>query len=161
MRKPIARHLILDMYNCKKLNLADEQVLVDAVTFVAEALDAKDYEIRVFANGDCKHIFASLGCVCVSVHAYQHVNFAAVDIYAATEDADMVKIRALMRKAFKPGAIKITNFKRGDFGVQKDPKPKSKTRVTARKRMRDAGGKIASMIKKSTKKMKMGKKNPE
>ncbi|MFA6074265.1 MAG: S-adenosylmethionine decarboxylase [Negativicutes bacterium] len=154
MKTPIARHLVMDLYNCKNIDLGNEKELIAAVESVAALMNNEEFKAKSFSNGECTHVLATLGCVYVSIHSYSELKFAAIDIYTATENADLTPVRNLLRKAFKPEKIKITNLKRGDFGEQKDMKPKSRTRVATGRRVKEAGGKLAKYIKKETKKIK-------
>lgn len=164
MKKPIARHLVMDLYNCKNIDLGSEEALISAVESVALDTNIEGFKAKSFSNGDCTHVLATLGCVYVSIHGYRELKFAAIDIYTATENADLTLVRNRLRKAFKAERIKITNLKRGDFGEQKDMKPKSRTRVATGRKVKEAGGKLAKYIKKETKKMRipgMKRKNNE
>ncbi|MEI6286699.1 MAG: S-adenosylmethionine decarboxylase [Bacillota bacterium] len=155
MKTPIARHLVMDLYNCKNIDLGSEEELIAAVQSVAALMNSEEFKAKSFSNGDCTHVLATLGCVYISIHSYRELKFAAIDIYTATENADLTPVRNLLRKAFKAEKIKITNLKRGDFGEQKDMKPKSRTKVATGRRVKEAGGKLAKYIKKESKKIRM------
>ena len=82
----------------------------------------------------------------IAVHVYTELKYAAVDIFTCSEDTEPEILSKELRKFFKPDKIKSTFLKRGDFGQQKDMKPKIKTRVAPLRKIKSTGAKVIKKL---------------
>ncbi|MBQ9478444.1 MAG: S-adenosylmethionine decarboxylase, partial [Selenomonadaceae bacterium] len=82
----------------------------------------------------------------LAVHVYTELKYAAVDIFICSEDAEPEMLSKELRKFFKPDKMKSTFLKRGDFGRQKDMKPKIKTRVAPLRKIKSTGAKVIKKL---------------
>lgn len=140
--KILARQLTLDLYNCnsKRLeNLNDLKEILrglvgEKVPIVSDA----------FEENHCVIIGASAEGH-IAIHIYNLLRYVAVDIFSCKENAEPEEISKALRKFFQPDKMKSTFLKRGDFGQEKEVKPKIKTKVAPLRRVRNAG---ATVVKK-------------
>ena len=140
--KILARQLTLDLYNCnaKRLENFDEVkeilrgVVGEKIPLVSNAIE-KNHCVIIGASSD-GHI---------ALHIYKMLRYVAVDIFSCKENAEPEEISKVLRKFFQPDKMKSTFLKRGDFGQEKDVKPKIKTRVAPLRRVKNAG---ATVVKK-------------
>ena len=140
--KILARQLTLDLYNCnaKRLDSLDEVkeilrgIIGDKIPLVASSVENNHSAILgVSTEGH------------IALHIYNLLNYVAVDIFSCKENAEPEEISKVLRKFFQPDKMKSTFLKRGDFGLEKDIKPKIKTKVAPLRRVKNAG---ATVVKK-------------
>ena len=152
--KIIARHLTVDMYNCKTKLFADfKQLNTDIVDY----LNAEGYEILETTSVDIDEdhhvtIFV-LRDGHMTMHTYTSLKYVGADIFACKEEPKPEKILKALRNIFKPETHKTTYLKRGDFGTVTDMKPRIKTRVAPLRRIHNTGSKVIRLLahKKNTK----------
>ena len=141
--KIIARQLTLDLYNCnsKRLENLEEakEILLGATNsnpqFVSDAVEENHYAI-IGANAK-GHI---------ALHIYKDLRYVAADIFSCEENSEPEEISKVLRKFFQPDKMKSTFLKRGDFGQEKDIKPKIKTKVAPLRRVKNAGAKVVKKL---------------
>ena len=139
----MARQLTIDFYNCSAKNFADVEELKTVIRSVInnppELLSAavSDKHISIVGAFDEGHL---------AVHVYTELKYAAVDIFICSEDAEPEMLSKELRKFFKPDKMKSTFLKRGDFGRQKDMKPKIKTRVAPLRKIKSTGAKVIKKL---------------
>ena len=139
----MARQLTLDMYNCNTKKLTEmneiknilESILGDEPRLTAEKTGTEHFAV----------IGASLGGH-IALHVYKNLRYVAVDIFTCADDSEPEEISKTLRKFFQPDKIKSTFLKRGDFGTEKDMKPKIKTRVAPLRKVRNAGAKVVNNL---------------
>ena len=141
--KILARQLTLDLYNCnsKRLENLDEvkEILLGAtnsqVQFVSDAVEENHYAIiGASAKGH------------IALHIYKDLRYVAADIFSCEENSEPEEIAKVLRKFFQPDKMKSTFLKRGDFGQEKDIKPKIKTKVAPLRRVKNAGAKVVKKL---------------
>lgn len=141
--KILARQLTLDLYNCntKRLENLEEvkEILVAATNahsqFVSDALNENHYAI----------IGASVKGH-IALHIYKDLRYVAADIFSCEENSEPEEISKVLRKFFQPDKMKSTFLKRGDFGQEKEVKPKIKTKVAPFRRVKNAGAKVVKKL---------------
>ena len=141
--KILARQLTLDLYNCntKRLeNVEEVKEILNAATnahsqFVSDALNENHYAI----------IGASVKGH-IALHIYKDLRYVAADIFSCEENSEPEEISKVLRKFFQPDKMKSTFLKRGDFGQEKEVKPKIKTKVAPLRRVRNAGAKVVKKL---------------
>ena len=145
--KIIARHLTVDMYNCKTKKLADIELLKTALqdmiqdsSFHMLTLDTQVIEEGHFA------MMLILKEGHLTIHTYAGLKYVAADIFLCVQDAEPENLFKDLRNFIKPYKTKTTYLKRGDFGTVKDMKPKIKTRVAPLRRIHNTGAKVIRLL---------------
>uniref|UniRef100_UPI003D7C8A73 S-adenosylmethionine decarboxylase family protein n=1 Tax=Mitsuokella sp. TaxID=2049034 RepID=UPI003D7C8A73 len=138
--KILARHLTVDLFNCKNSKLKDidqikeytkeipEHFALHKISECSEHLTDTHYAIMtLFREGH------------MVLHIYTELKYVAIDIFLCQENAEPERIAKDMRDFFKPDKTKTTRLKRGDFGSAKDIRPKVKTRVAPLRKLPHTG----------------------
>ena len=141
--KILARQLTLDLYNCtsKRLeNFSEVKEILSELTkdepkFISETV-AEDHQAIIGASPK-GHI---------ALHIYKNLRYVAADIFSCEENSEPEEISKALRKFFQPDKMKSTFLKRGDFGQEKEVKPKIKTKVAPFRRVKNAGAKVVKKI---------------
>ncbi|MBR3498112.1 MAG: S-adenosylmethionine decarboxylase [Selenomonadaceae bacterium] len=141
--KILARQLTLDLYNCETNRLGVVEEIKDTLKSVigseprltSEAIDENHCSIvGAFAEGH------------IALHVYKELRYVAVDIFTCTESDNSEELAKVIRKFFRPDKIKSTFLKRGDFGQEREIKPKIKVRVAPLRRVKNAGAKVVKKL---------------
>ena len=141
--KILARQLTLDLYNCETNRLGGVEEIKDTLKSVigseprltSEAIDENHCSIvGAFAEGH------------IALHVYKELRYVAVDIFTCTENDNSEDLAKVIRKFFRPDKIKSTFLKRGDFGQEREIKPKIKVRVAPLRRVKNAGAKVVKKL---------------
>jgi len=141
--KILARQLTLDLYNCETNRLGVVEEIKDTLKSVigseprltSEAIDENHCSIvGAFAEGH------------IALHVYKELRYVAVDIFTCTESDNSEELAKIIRKFFRPDKIKSTFLKRGDFGQEREIKPKIKVRVAPLRRVKNAGAKVVKKL---------------
>ena len=141
--KILARQLTLDLYNCETNRLGGVEEIKDTLKSVigseprlcSEAIDENHCSIvGAFAEGH------------IALHVYKELRYVAVDIFTCTEADNSEELAKVIRKFFRPDKIKSTFLKRGDFGLEREIKPKIKVRVAPLRRVKNAGAKVVKKL---------------
>ena len=141
--KILARQLTLDLYNCETNRLGVVEEIKDTLKSVigseprlcSEAIDENHCSIvGAFAEGH------------IALHVYKELRYVAVDIFTCTENDNAEELAKVIRKFFRPDKIKSTFLKRGDFGLEREIKPKIKVRVAPLRRVKNAGAKVVKKL---------------
>lgn len=141
--KILARQLTLDLYNCNTKRLDD----VSEIKKVLQ--DAAGEEPNLTATDIDEEHFAIIGASLtghIALHVYKNLRYVAADIFTCAEDAEPEELAKALRKHFQPDKIKSIFLKRGDFGSEKDIKPKIKTRVAPLRKVRNAGENVVKNL---------------
>ena len=141
--KILARQLTLDLYNCDTSRLGNVDDIKDTLKSVvgneprlcAEAID----------EGHCSIVGAFVEGH-IALHVYRELRYVAADIFTCTESDNVEELAKVIRKFFRPDKIKYTSLKRGDFGMEREIKPKIKIRVAPLRRVKNAGAKVVSKL---------------
>lgn len=141
--KILAKQLTLDMYNCNSKRLVDTEEIKNVVSEIIGDIP------NLTSQAVGENLFSVIGASLnghIALHVYQELKYVAVDIFTCTEDSEPEELSKALRKFFQPDKIKSTYLKRGDFGLEKDIKPKIKTRVAPLRRVRNAGAKVVKNL---------------
>ena len=141
--KILARQLTLDLYNCDTNRLSGVEEIKDTLKSIIEG------EPRLFSEiideGHCS-IIGAFAEGHIALHVYKELRYVAVDIFTCTESDDLEELAKVIRKFFRPDKIKSTFLKRGDFGLEREVKPKIKVRVAPLRRVKNAGAKVVRKL---------------
>ena len=141
--KILARQLTLDLYNCdtKSLNVVDDikeilkTVVGEEPRLVSEAIDDDHHSIiGAFVEGH------------IALHVYRELRYVAADIFTCADSDKPEELAKVIQKFFRPDKIKSTFLKRGDFGLEREIKPKIKVRVAPLRRVKNAGAKVVKKL---------------
>lgn len=141
--KILARQLTLDLYNCDTSRLGNVDEIKDTLKSVigseprlnAETIDESHLSIvGAFIEGH------------IALHVYKELRYVAVDIFTCADSEDPDELSKVIRKFFRPDKIKSTFLKRGDFGLEREIKPKIKVRVAPLRRVKNAGAKVVKKL---------------
>ena len=133
--KILARQLTLDLYNCDTNQLGNVDEIKETLkstfdnepSLTSKFIDENHFSIiGAFAEGH------------IALHIYKELRYVAVDIFTCTESDEPEELAKVLRKFFRPDKIKSTFLKRGDFGLEREIKPKIKIRVAPLRRVKNA-----------------------
>lgn len=142
--KILARQLTLDLYNCDTARLGNVDEIKDILTravdnkpprLTSAVIDEEHYSvIGAFAEGH------------IALHIYKELRYVAADIFTCSDSEEPDELAKVISKFFKPDKIKSTFLKRGDFGLEREVKPKIKVRVAPLRRVKNAGAKVVKKL---------------
>ena len=139
--KILARQTTLDMYNCDTNRSVDEiKDMLKSVVGSEPRLSGEDVD-----EGRCSIIGAFIEGH-IALHVYRELRYVAVDIFTCNENDNSDDLGKAIKKFFRPDKIKYTYLKRGDFGLERDIKPKIKVRVAPLRRVKNAGVKVVRKL---------------
>ncbi len=141
--KILARQLTLDLYNCDASRLGRVEEIKDTLKSVvgseprltSEVMDEEHFSIiGAFSEGH------------IALHVYNELRYVAVDIFTCTDSEKLEELAKIIRQFFRPDKIKSTFLNRGDFGLEREVKPKIKVRVAPLRRVKNAGVKVVKKL---------------
>lgn len=141
--KILARQLTLDLYNCETNRLGNVDEIKDTLKNVvgsesrlcSEAIDEAHYSIiGAFSEGH------------IALHVYKELRYVAADIFTCADSEEPEELAKVIRQFFRPDKIKSTFLKRGDFGLEREVKPKVKVRVAPLRRVKNVGAKVVRKL---------------
>ena len=141
--KILARQLTIDLYNCNINKLQNAEEIKAVVTNVIgdtpnlQSSNITESHIAIIGAFDLGHI---------AVHVYPEFRYVAVDVFTFSEDTEPELLSKELRKFFQPDKIKSTFLKRGDFGQEKEIKPKIKTRLAPLRKIHNTGAKVIKTL---------------
>ena len=141
--KILARQLTLDLYNCETNRLGNVDAIKDTLK------NAIGNEPRLAAEVIGEGHFSIIGAFPeghIALHVYKELRYVAVDIFTCTESDEPEELAKTLRQFFRPDKIKSTFLKRGDFGLEREIKPKIKVRVAPLRRVKNAGAKVVRKL---------------
>lgn len=147
--KAIGRHVTIDMYGCSFDNLNNlEFIKIALLAAIAEA-------DMTLLNADY-HKFEPQGLAALAllteshmtIHTYPELGYAAIDIFTSGDLNSPEKVLAVLKRFLKPEKTKTTNIMRGDFGSQKDMRPRIKVSIAPLRRVRNTSAKVWRFLRK-------------
>ena len=141
--RTLGKHLTVDMYGCNV-------EILNNLEFIKTAMLAAISEANLTLLNLSYHQFESQGVTALallaeshmSVHTYPKLGYAAVDIFTCGDLSHPEKAVAVLKGFLKPEKTKTTNIMRGDFGSQKDMKPRIKVSIAPLRRVRNTSAKV-------------------
>ena len=145
--KMLARHLTVDLYNCKAERLQEMETVKENLRIVVLEAGYQPLEITAASITEEHFTVVSIfGQGHIALHVYTKLRYVAIDIFLCKEDAEPEQLFKALRNFFKPDKFKTTLLKRGDFGKEKEVKPKTKTRVAPLRRIHNTGAKVIRIL---------------
>ena len=142
-----ARHLTVDLYNCKNSQLTDIDLIKE--TLKKSLSQHRASLISLCCEKVAEDHYALMGILeegHISLQVYGGLRYVAMDIFLCQEDAQPEAISKAMRAFFKPDKTKTTLLKRGDFTAAKEIKPKVKTHVAPLRKIHNTGAKVIRIL---------------
>ena len=142
-----ARHLTVDLYNCKNSQLTDIELIKENLE---KGLALHNFHLINLSSEQVDETHFTLMSILheghISVHVYSDLKYVAMDIFLCTENAQPEQLSKTMRSFFKPDKTKTTLLKRGDFTAVKEIKPKVKTHVAPLRKIHNTGAKVIRIL---------------
>lgn len=145
--KILARHLTVDFYNCKSSMLQEMQLVKNALEKLVRGQGDEVLNSSAERAGEGHFVVTLIfrdGHI--AVHVYEELRYVAMDIFLCREQAEPETVYRELQKFFKPDKTKSTLLKRGDFGSDKEIKPKTKTRVAPFRKIHNTGAKVIRIL---------------
>jgi S-adenosylmethionine decarboxylase len=139
----IGRHLTIDMYGCNYENLNNYEFIKTAMlAAISETNLAITDLVGQQTEPQGLTIIALLGKSHMSIHTYPEINYAAVDIFTCGDYIYPDKALPVLKSFLKPEKMRTTNIMRGDFGRQKDMKPRIRVTIAPLRRVRNTSARV-------------------
>jgi len=141
--KILARQLTLDLYNCETNRLDEVETIKDTLKSVVGS------EPRLTSTAIDDGHFSIIGAFTqghIALHVYKELRYVAVDIFTCDDAEEPEELSKALKQFFRPDKIKSTFLKRGDFGLEREVKPKIKIRVAPLRRVKNAGAKVVRKL---------------
>ena len=141
--KILARQLTLDLYNCDTNRLGEVDTIKDTLKSVVGS------EPRLTSAAIDDGHFSVIGAFTqghIALHVYKELRYVAVDIFTCDDAEEPEELSKVLKQFFRPDKIKSTFLKRGDFGLEREVKPKIKVRVAPLRRVKNAGAKVVRKL---------------
>ncbi len=141
MPTTLGQHLLIDFYGCYADSISDPVYISDALQLALQSTNQTvtditcqeyDNEIIVVSTSSSFHI---------CLHAYPEMGYVAIDIYSFQHPVKSTLLMKYLKDSFGAERVKATSVNRGDFTVT-DMKPRSRTTLTAKGRVKSTGKKI-------------------
>lgn len=144
---PIGRHTTADYYGCQRdtLNDLEELQLCVAAAVTAGKLELMSLQSHRY-DPEGIAVIALLRDGHLGVHTYPELGFVAIDLLSCDPLGFPEKTMGSLKKALLPEKTKTTTIKRGDFGSERDMKPRTKTHAGTIRRVKDTGSKMLKFL---------------
>ena len=143
----IGRHTTADYYGCRKETLNDMELLQNIVSQAIHAANLKMLSIQTYQfEPEGVTVVALLTDGHLGIHTYPELGFAAVDLFTCDSHSLPEKALLTIKKELSPEKTKNTLIKRGDFGSERDMKPRTKTNSGPIRKVRDTGNKVLKFL---------------
>ena len=142
MAKAFGQHIMIDFYSCYEESINEAKDLTDIVATVLESVDhpidemtCREYEDEIILGTMSQGMH-------INIHTYPELGYVAVDIYAFKQEWKVTALTKLLKEGFGAERVKATTLQRADFGNIADMKPRYKTTLTAKGRVKQTGKKL-------------------
>lgn len=143
----IGRHTTADFYGCRREALND---MAQMQNILSKAVHSAGLEIISFQSHQFPHegisVLALLTDGHLGIHTYPEFGFAAIDLFTCDSHSMPEKALTTIKSALIPEKTKTTLIKRGDFGSERDMKPRTKTHSGPIRKVRDTGSKVFKFL---------------
>ncbi|HWR45336.1 adenosylmethionine decarboxylase [Sporomusa sp.] len=141
--KALGKHLTVDMYGCSFDSLNNLELVKSAMlAAIAEAnMTLLNLSYHKFEPQGLTAL-ALLAESHMSIHTYPELGYAAVDVFTSGDQTRSDKAITVLKSFLKPEKTKTTHIMRGDFGSQKDMKPRIKVSIAPLRRVRNTSARV-------------------
>ena len=149
MAEALGQELLIDLYSCDEDAISSATAVQESV---ATAFDLADLDVDEIS---CQVMDEEIALLSVApgfhftLHTYPALGYVAVDLYSFEQSLPLTLIMKALRKSFRAEKVKATSVQRGDFGNERDMKPRRKTKITTlgrvsrtRIQLKQTGGKL-------------------
>ena len=137
MAEALGQELLIDLYSCDEDAISSATAELDVDEISCQVMDE---EIALLSVAPGFHF---------TLHTYPALGYVAVDLYSFEQTLPLTLIMKALRKSFRAEKVKATSVQRGDFGNERDMKPRRKTKITTlgrvsrtRIQLKQTGGKL-------------------
>ena len=141
--KILARQLTLDLYNCNDKKFFDFTAIKSVIDSV---FDVESKIMSTSLDNEHSAFVAAFKEGHIALHIYSALKYVAVYIFTCNESGESEELAKVLSKYFQPEKTKSTYLKRGDFGLEKEIKPKIKVRVAPLRKVRNVGAKVVKKL---------------
>ena len=127
----LGEHVLIDLYSCIDEKIESPSILQEAIINAlsitnqnVEELDCQILEDEIFLVAVSHHCH-------VIIHAYPNIGYVAADIYTFEKSVETKVIMKELQRSVGAEKVKATSIRRGDFGNERDMKPRKRTTLTA------------------------------
>ena len=143
----IGRHTTADFYGCRREVLNDMDQLQKILSLAIHTADLRMLSIQTYQfSPEGITVLALLTDGHLGIHTYPEVGFAAIDIFTCDSSSMPEKALAVIKCELVPEKTKNTLIKRGDFGSERDMKPRTKTNSGPIRKVKDTGSKVLKFL---------------
>ena len=143
----IGRHTTADFYGCRREALNNMDLLQNMLSTAIHAAELQMLSIQSYQfSPEGITVVALLTDGHLAIHTYPEVGFAAIDIFTCDSHSMPEKALATIKCTLVPEKTKNTLIKRGDFGSERDMKPRTKTHSGPIRKVRDTGTKVLKFL---------------
>lgn len=159
MTQSTGKHVIIDFYSCYEDPISTQHSLTEILKNALE--DINFTPINALSEEFSKeHVIFTIADNChLTLHAYPDLGYVALDLYTFNKTINVSSIMKYLKDAFGAERVKMTSVNRADYGQLFDMKPRSKTKTTAKakvkrtgKKMKNASSKVFKIIRRKKKK---------
>ncbi|MCX7970406.1 MAG: S-adenosylmethionine decarboxylase [Negativicutes bacterium] len=145
----IGRHFCIDFYGCQSDRLDNRAELAQLVIAAGGQLAGVCSQPLVHDDGnDSLTAVIFLQDHRLTVNSFPRLGYVAIDIFCLGANPSPQKTISTLKSFFRPEKVRTTSVRRGDFGSERDMKPKIRTKAGPIRRIRETGNKMLSAIKK-------------
>ncbi len=142
MGKAYGQHIMIDFYSCYEESINDTKNLIDIVATALESVEHPIDEITCREYDDEIILGTMSQGMHINIHTYPDIGYVAVDVYAFKQEWKVTALTKLLKEAFGAERVKATTLQRADFGNIADMKPRYKTTLSAKGRVKQTGTKL-------------------
>ena len=143
----IGRNTTADFYGCRRDALNNMELLQSMLSTAIHAADLKMLSVQSYQfSPEGITVVALLTDGHLAIHTYPEVGFAAIDIFTCDSHSMPEKALTTIKATLVPEKTKNTLIKRGDFGSERDMKPRTKTHSGPIRKVRDTGTKMLKFL---------------
>lgn len=143
----IGQHLTVDMYGCKFDKLND-------LEFIKDVMLAAIREANMNLINMTHHALETEGITALallaeshmSIHTHPRLGYVAIDIFTLNKNYRLDRAILTFKRLLKPDKTKTISLMRGDFGSQKDMKPRVRVSIAPIRRVKNTGAKVLRFL---------------
>lgn len=138
----MGEHILLDLYACLEDRISTAEALTDnAIKAFSHVCECEETPSCTTFDEEIVLTVVTAQCHMI-LHAYPALGYVAADLYTYKKTLRTKQFIKDLRRALGAERIKSTSIRRGDFGSQRDMKPRKKTNITALGRVKRTGAKL-------------------
>lgn len=149
MADALGQQLLIDLYACDEESISSATAVQESVATAFELAEINVDELTCQVLDDEIIIFGLSSKFHITLHTYPSLGYVAADLYSFDLQVPFTLFMKSLRQSFKAEKVKATSVQRGDFGNERDMKPRRKTKITTlgrvsrtRVQLKQTGGKL-------------------